>query len=635
MATVFRPAVVGRQEPVDGSRALRSQAEQFYNAALLGLAVLLPVGQQALAMPPGGAAPIPFVAQAPNLLCAGALTGNGAKPFSQADWPVPRGAEFPRLTLPTANARPIALLSRPPRLNRIEQPVPRGAVFPPELRGFLNAPTPSFLLTGAQPFAQYAWPLAAGPARVPTHLDGSLSSPSTLISAVVPAPFVQTDWPLARGAAPLAVSRVDLSASIALLSAVAPAPFAQTDWPNPIAAAARALFDAGPVPLALRGVAPSPFFQSAWPNPLPTAALVGRADQAAALTLLPAFGGAQPITPAPIENPQRGAPPAAAWIAPPTLLVSTLAPAVPAPFAKRDWPLPTVAVRPTSTDALGAPLALFSGAPAPFYQVDWPLAPARAPAQQQAPGGRPIALLAPVFAPFAQADWPLSIRPAPAAQQGETRRGSLALLTAPTPKPFAQADWPLPPTAAPRGAVTLYVVAPAVLPWRAPVGPSFVVGNWRFWNLPPLRRAVATDARTRAWALGAVQPPALRGRAWHLSEEPMTTLVKRSSESVLFDVDFSPMLAAGETITAVSSIAAAPTTTTPLAFSAGAISTGAIVYPDHTAPAGTVVQVTISGGSIPAGASITEYIVRVKVATTINAVVEGTVRLQLNDTPIA
>lgn len=115
----------------------------------------------------------------------------------------------------------------------------------------------------------------------------------------------------------------------------------------------------------------------------------------------------------------------------------------------------------------------------------------------------------------------------------------------------------------------------------------------------------------------------------------MQTLEKRSSESVIFDVDCSQLLASGETISSVSSVSATPS---GLSFGLPVVNTAPVTYTDafgstRTAAIGKVVQVQISAGSIPANAQTQDFIVRVKVVTSLNPLVEATVRLRLNDTP--
>lgn len=120
----------------------------------------------------------------------------------------------------------------------------------------------------------------------------------------------------------------------------------------------------------------------------------------------------------------------------------------------------------------------------------------------------------------------------------------------------------------------------------------------------------------------------------------MQTLEKRSSEGVLFDIDCSLLLASGETITSVTSITAEPVTTPAITFGSPVINAAPVTYTDafgstRIAAIGKVAQVQISGGKIAAGAQVQDYIIRAKLATSLNnpGPVEATVRLRLNDTP--
>ena len=121
----------------------------------------------------------------------------------------------------------------------------------------------------------------------------------------------------------------------------------------------------------------------------------------------------------------------------------------------------------------------------------------------------------------------------------------------------------------------------------------------------------------------------------------MQPFEKRSSEQLRFDIDCSRLLATGETITLVSAITAEPVTAPAIAFGAAAVNTVAAGYTDYetgtprTASIGTVVQVQISGGKIPADALVQNYLLRLKLVTSLNPLVEATVRLKLNDTPAA
>lgn len=118
----------------------------------------------------------------------------------------------------------------------------------------------------------------------------------------------------------------------------------------------------------------------------------------------------------------------------------------------------------------------------------------------------------------------------------------------------------------------------------------------------------------------------------------MQTLEKRTSESVLFDIDCSLLLAPTETIGTIASITGTPSMTSPLVFGAGSVNVAPVTYTDafggtRIAAVGKVIQVSISGGTITAPALIQECIVRAVFATTLNVAVEATARLNLNNTP--
>lgn len=118
----------------------------------------------------------------------------------------------------------------------------------------------------------------------------------------------------------------------------------------------------------------------------------------------------------------------------------------------------------------------------------------------------------------------------------------------------------------------------------------------------------------------------------------MQTLEKRTSEQARYDIDCSILLTPGETITGVTSLTAEPVTTPPIVFGSPAINVSQNTYVDQygssrTVPAGTVVQVQISGGKIATGRQVQDYLIRALVVTNINPAVEATVRLEVNDTP--
>lgn len=77
-------------------------------------------------------------------------------------------------------------------------------------------------------------------------------------------------------------------------------------------------------------------------------------------------------------------------------------------------------------------------------------------------------------------------------------------------------------------------------------------------------------------------------------------LEKYPGESALFDIDCSQMLETGETITGTPAMSFLPALTggDALTFGVPNVNTSAITYSDgRVAPAGTVVQVRISGGT--------------------------------------
>lgn len=108
-------------------------------------------------------------------------------------------------------------------------------------------------------------------------------------------------------------------------------------------------------------------------------------------------------------------------------------------------------------------------------------------------------------------------------------------------------------------------------------------------------------------------------------------LLKRSAESVFFDIDCSPMLSRGETITSVLAVAVDEATTPALTLSSATVNTAAIKYKTGLAPAGTVIQVLISGGAIPNGVDSAFYTLRFDFSTPINPRVQAVVTLQLTD----
>jgi hypothetical protein len=118
----------------------------------------------------------------------------------------------------------------------------------------------------------------------------------------------------------------------------------------------------------------------------------------------------------------------------------------------------------------------------------------------------------------------------------------------------------------------------------------------------------------------------------------MQTLEKRSSDARKFDVDCSLLLATGETITSAAAPTYSPTTSPALTFGTPAVNVSPTTYTDQwggtrTVATGQAVQVQISGGAIPSGLRVQDYVIRIVLTTNLNPAVEATVKLRLNDTP--
>jgi hypothetical protein len=169
----------------------------------------------------------------------------------------------------------------------------------------------------------------------------------------------------------------------------------------------------------------------------------------------------------------------------------------------------------------------------------------------------------------------------------------------------------------------------------------------------PFSVSVVVTARGAAWlptqrradAVLPARPPAaiLAGRpnniilpvravAW-LAQETMTQILeKRTAEVITYDVRCSALLAAGETITGVTSVTS---DSTGLVFGTPVVLGSPKTYPDGlTDPASTVIQVQISGGTIAGGVPYVDYVVRVQFTTTVTGNSrQATVKLRLKDAP--
>jgi len=121
-------------------------------------------------------------------------------------------------------------------------------------------------------------------------------------------------------------------------------------------------------------------------------------------------------------------------------------------------------------------------------------------------------------------------------------------------------------------------------------------------------------------------------------------LEKAAASEELFDIDCSQALPAGVTLASVGTITASPVTDPPVAFGAAVINQAPATYtdpitgaPDHVAPAGTVIQVPVSGGYVPPAAGgaygSTEYLVHALATRSDGRAFDAVVRLVVKDAP--
>ena len=109
----------------------------------------------------------------------------------------------------------------------------------------------------------------------------------------------------------------------------------------------------------------------------------------------------------------------------------------------------------------------------------------------------------------------------------------------------------------------------------------------------------------------------------------MKTLEKRTADAALYDFDCSTLLASGETVSSITSLTGDKG---DLTFGIPIVNTVAITYPDETIGAiGQVVQVRISGGTIPVGQTSILCPVRMVVVTSVGNTIEATGVIRLMD----
>lgn len=337
-----------------------------------------------------------------SYLSPGAIQPNpvsvGGAPFTQLDWPNPRG--------PVRNDQAInSQTSGLPAVEGIlkgQDTLPfRGDFQNPTLMlsrqaavlaQMLGSPRVLNLLIGQDTFygaagevIDYEWPVPAGPparhVAINSQPQGFLT---TLFGAITQSPFYSRDWPNPRGPIPPQQTQPQ-GAPLNLTTLVGQdsLPIRQQDWPIPrgsIPPVQAQVNGTNTLLTLLVGKDALPFRQSDWPNPR---------------------GPQQPVQTQPLGT-----------------LVETLVPPV-KPFLQTDWPLPTpaklvpIAVS-SQTNGTATILTLLIGKDTlPFRQLDWanPIPSASRLAALSAQQLGQVISEEEIEVPFSQFDWANPIWP--------------------------------------------------------------------------------------------------------------------------------------------------------------------------------------------------------------------------------
>jgi hypothetical protein len=112
---------------------------------------------------------------------------------------------------------------------------------------------------------------------------------------------------------------------------------------------------------------------------------------------------------------------------------------------------------------------------------------------------------------------------------------------------------------------------------------------------------------------------------------PQQIIPKHPRDDRIFDVNCTQLLDADQVITSLIDITG---DIDGLTFGVGTVNPAPITYPDGTmAPTGKVLQVEISGGTIPAGAAYVDHTLQFALTTSTDPVVVAVVVLRLKVTP--
>ncbi len=442
-------------------------------------------------------------------------------PFSQTDWPVPKGYNWAGYALGWSNEiiGPVPPHVEDSPFNQYRWPVPARPHPSSWSHGWSNEVIgPPASPPAAKPFSQNEWVVPGRndwPLDMMTVLNPAIEMPrpgsqtswpnprlsdfsrysmgwSNEIIGPVPAstniPFFQTNWPVPhRNDWPLELVTI-LNPSIEVTK-----PFAKNEWPNPIPPQ-RANILLTHTQNFLRLIGQGPFFQTSWPNPRgaaranglltlsngippaptpfrpldwpnprgPAKALQKDVWSSAQVLREPTAGKPQPITDWPVPHRNE-------W---PLALMTYLNPGIEVskPFLQNDWPNPipprrvidhlTYVQTFTRTDSVMG-----------FNQYNWPNPRGKAPPPQFHTRSLPAEQL---LRPFKQTDWPNPKGPRSPLEIFHIVKGSLPTPIPPQQKGFNQYDWPLPK--GPRAPVETYGINKSSLPIEPPPPPPITWG---------------------------------------------------------------------------------------------------------------------------------------------------------------
>lgn len=220
-------------------------------------------GAASVAMSATLGGPANWIAQGVNIKAV------AANPFSQSNWPIPRGRPNPTTSYTQSIQQQLIGQDQLP-FRQLNWPVPKGPQQNPALWPYFRSAQTQLIgqdqFFGLAGHPNFNWPVPRG-AQQP--VPGWVLSTPIALTAVVAAqnPFIPVAWPVPRGAQQPTPSWV-LSTSIALTApAVTANPFIPVLWPVPLGPPRGPPTYVRPTQIQLIGQDQLPFRQSSWPVP--------------------------------------------------------------------------------------------------------------------------------------------------------------------------------------------------------------------------------------------------------------------------------------------------------------------------------------------------------------------------------